>query len=153
MAFIDAYRDRFGDEPIRTVSTEYGMPIAPSTYYAANVKPVSDADRPDAYAANTLLDLWRPIAGPMGSASCGMRPPARACEADPAALDRHPDHVQRNWNSPTGADVSRWSTEDLEAVALALINRPGKVLGWKTPAEVFEEQVRSLEQPGVASTA
>ncbi|OLF15028.1 IS30 family transposase [Actinophytocola xanthii] len=53
---------------------------------------------------------------------------------------------------PKGTDLSRWSAEDLEAVALAINNRPRKILRWKTPAEVFEEQLRSLQQPGVAST-
>ena len=53
---------------------------------------------------------------------------------------------------PKGTDLSRWSAEDLEAVAHALNNRPRKILGWKTPAEVFEEQLRSVQQPGVAST-
>lgn len=53
---------------------------------------------------------------------------------------------------PKGTDLSRWSAEDLEAVALALNNRPRKILDWKTPAEVFEEQLGSLAQPGVAST-
>lgn len=53
---------------------------------------------------------------------------------------------------PKGTDLSRWSAEDLEAVAHALNNRPRKSLDWKTPAEVFEEQIRSLEQPGVATT-
>ena len=53
---------------------------------------------------------------------------------------------------PKGTDLSRWSAEDLEAVALAINNRPRKVLGWKTPAEVFAEQLLSLQQPGVAST-
>lgn len=53
---------------------------------------------------------------------------------------------------PKGTDLSRWSAEDLEAVALALNNRPRKALGWRTPAEVFAEQLRSVQQPGVAST-
>jgi IS30 family transposase len=53
---------------------------------------------------------------------------------------------------PKGTDLSRWSSEDLEAVAQAINNRPRKVLGWRTPAEVFEEQLRSLQQPGVART-
>lgn len=53
---------------------------------------------------------------------------------------------------PKGTDLSRWSAEDLEAVALAVNNRPRKVLGWKTPGEVFAEQLLLLEQGGVAST-
>jgi IS30 family transposase len=53
---------------------------------------------------------------------------------------------------PKGTDLSRWSAEDLEAVALAINNRPRKVLGWKTPAEVFAQQLRSLQQSGVART-
>ncbi|MGW3829396.1 IS30 family transposase, partial [Streptomyces sp. NPDC005071] len=38
---------------------------------------------------------------------------------------------------PKGTDLSRWSSTDLEAVAMAINNRPRKVLGWRTPAEVF----------------
>ncbi len=53
---------------------------------------------------------------------------------------------------PKGTDLSRWSADDLEAVALAINNRPRKVLGWKTPAEVFSQQVLLLQQPGVATT-
>ncbi len=53
---------------------------------------------------------------------------------------------------PKGTDLSRWGAEDLEAVALALNNRPRKALGWRTPAEVFDKQLQSLQQPGVAST-
>jgi hypothetical protein len=53
---------------------------------------------------------------------------------------------------PEGTDLSRWSSTDLEAVATAINNRPRSILGWRTPAEVFEEQLRSLSQPGVATT-
>jgi len=53
---------------------------------------------------------------------------------------------------PKGTDLSRWSSDDIEAVALAINNRPRKSLGWRTPAEVFEEQLRSLTETGVAST-
>ena len=53
---------------------------------------------------------------------------------------------------PKGTDLSRWSSEELLVVADTLNHRPRKSLGWRTPAEVFGEQVRSLEQAGVAST-
>jgi IS30 family transposase len=53
---------------------------------------------------------------------------------------------------PKDSDLSRWSFEDLEAVALAVNNRHRKVLGWRTPAEVFAEQLRSPQQPDVATT-
>ena len=53
---------------------------------------------------------------------------------------------------PKGTDLSRWPAEDLEAVALELNNRPRKILEWKTPAEVFEEQIRSRQQTGVTRT-
>ncbi len=54
--YITAFRDRFGVEPICRVLTAHGIQIAPSTYYARLVAPVSDAELADAYAVNLLVD-------------------------------------------------------------------------------------------------
>jgi IS30 family transposase len=53
---------------------------------------------------------------------------------------------------PKGTDLSRWSAEEIDAVAHALNSRPRKTLGWKTPAEALDEHLRLLQQPGVATT-
>ncbi|MCX4515713.1 IS30 family transposase [Streptomyces sp. NBC_01619] len=53
---------------------------------------------------------------------------------------------------PKGTDLSRWSAEEVEAVAHTLNSRPRKTLGWKTPAEAFNEQLQLLQQAGVATT-
>jgi IS30 family transposase len=53
---------------------------------------------------------------------------------------------------PKGTDLSRYRREDLEAVAIALNNRPRKTLGWKTPAEALNDQLLSLQTTGVATT-
>jgi IS30 family transposase len=53
---------------------------------------------------------------------------------------------------PKGTDLSRWSAEEIEAIAHALNTRPRKTLGWRTPAEAFNEQLLLLQQAGVATT-
>jgi transposase, IS30 family len=52
---------------------------------------------------------------------------------------------------PKGTDLSRWSREEIEAVAAALNTRPRKTLEWRTPAEALDEHLRSLQQGGVAT--
>lgn len=52
---------------------------------------------------------------------------------------------------PKGTDLARWNGEEIGAVANALNNRPRKVLGWKTPAEAFNELLLSIQRGGVAS--
>ena len=53
---------------------------------------------------------------------------------------------------PKGTDLSRWSHEELQAVVATLNDRPRKSLDWRTPAEVYQAQLESLLQVGVATT-
>ncbi|MDN5698268.1 MAG: IS30 family transposase [Rubrobacter sp.] len=45
---------------------------------------------------------------------------------------------------PRGTDLSRYELKELNAVAGILNSRPRKTLGYKTPAEAFQEQLDSL---------
>ena len=53
---------------------------------------------------------------------------------------------------PKGTDLARWTATDVAAIAALLNGRPRRVLGWRTPAEVYAEQLASPPQAGVAST-
>jgi IS30 family transposase len=54
---------------------------------------------------------------------------------------------------PKGTNLSAHSTNDLEAVALALNTRPRKTLGWRTPAEALNEVLCSANKSRVARTS
>jgi IS30 family transposase len=53
---------------------------------------------------------------------------------------------------PKGTDLCRHRADDLTVVATALNRRPRKALGWQTPAEAFQEHIRSLQEATVATT-
>lgn len=53
---------------------------------------------------------------------------------------------------PRGTDHSRWSADELQAVAATLNSRPRKTLDWRTPAEALDEYLQSSQQTGVATT-
>jgi IS30 family transposase len=53
---------------------------------------------------------------------------------------------------PKGTDLSRYSADDLSAVATVLNTRPRKTLRWRNPAEVLDELLHSSQQTGVATT-
>ncbi len=90
-----------------------------------------------------------------GHAQSALDTGAKVFFADPYSPWQRPTNENTNGllrqYFPKGTDLSRWSSTDLEAVATAINNRPRKILGWRTPAEVFEERLRSLQQPGGAN--
>ena len=58
MAFIDANRADFGVEPICTVLRSAGVPVAPSTYYAARNRRPCAREQRDTAMVPVLVKIW-----------------------------------------------------------------------------------------------
>jgi putative transposase len=142
--YIRTYAERFGVEPICTVLSEHGVPIAPSTYHGHRERGFGPtaAGYEDAYAANTLFDLWvanRRLYGQLKLWQAARRAGHRWGRDQVARLmriagihgvtrdrrttvttrrddkaPRHPDHVQRAWDTPTRPD--QWWVADFSYV-------------------------------------
>jgi IS30 family transposase len=54
---------------------------------------------------------------------------------------------------PKGTDLSTINVTDLTAIAFTLNTRPRKTLGWRTPAEAFDQFLQSHLTGGVATTS
>ena len=48
---------------------------------------------------------------------------------------------------PKGSDLSIYSQDELDAIALSLNTRPRETLGWKTPLAVYTEHMARLQLP------
>jgi len=124
------------------VLTEHDLAIAPSTYYAHQSQPVSDADWDDAHLANVTLDLWRAnrslygadkLATAMGKAGyqlgrdqvgrlmriVGIQGVRRGKHKTVTTVRdtkaaRHPDLIHRAWKTPTRPD--QWWCADFTYV-------------------------------------
>jgi putative transposase len=140
--YIDAYRDRFGIEPICRVLSEHDLQIAPSTYHAHKIQPISDADWDDAHMANTVFDVWRANRSVYGAdkLATAMRKAGYDVGRDQvgrlmkivgiegvrrgrhrtvttvrdATAARHPDLIRRAWDAATRPDM--WWVADFTYV-------------------------------------
>ena len=83
MAYIEAYRDQFGVEPICQALRQAGVVISPSGYYAARARAPSARAVRDAALEKQILRVYK---------DSGDRKPARTPSPDSAtcqAVTRH----------------------------------------------------------------
>ncbi len=184
VCYIDCYRSRFGVEPICRVLTAHGTKIAPSAYYAALHTRVSAADLDDAYLLNALVDLFRANRGVYGvrklwhvarraghdvgrdqtarlmrigglaGAVRGKHATVTTTPAGAASAPRHPDLIDRAWDSPTRPDqwwvadfTYVWTLAGFCYVALLTDVYSRQILGWRvTTSKTTPLVMSALEQ-------
>jgi transposase InsO family protein len=148
------------------VLSQHDIQIAPSTYHARQACPVSEAEWADAVMANTALDLWRAhrslygadkLATAMRKAGhhIGRDQVARLMKIvgiegnirgkhrtwttrrDPAGV-RHPDLVNRAWNTPARPDqwwcadfTYVWTLAGFAYVSFVTDVYSRRILGWR----------------------
>jgi putative transposase len=194
--YIDTYRGRFGVEPICAVLCEHGVSIAPSTYYARRKARVTDAEREEAHLVNALVSLheqnwgvygvrklWHAarraglkvgrdqvgrlmgIAGIAGAVRGRHRTVTTRYDEDAI---RHPDLVNRGWNTPTDvdelwvADFSYvWTLAGFVYVAFVVDVFSRRILGWRASAsrqtalvrDAFRQALHTRQRTDVAWSA
>jgi putative transposase len=167
--YIDAYRDRFGVEPICRV-----LQVAPSSYYAARRRPPSartirDAELApklrqlfdDNYQVYGVRKLWRQLQRQgervgrdqigrlmrtLGIAGVVRGKPKRTTVADPAAV-RAPDLVQRQFTATRPNQlwvsdftyVATWSGTVYVALVIDVHSR--LIVGWRAATSMRTELV------------
>jgi putative transposase len=164
------------------VLTEHDMPIAPSTYYAHKCRPVTAAEFDDAWNANAAFDVWRDnrslygadkLATAMHKVGHGIgrdqvarlmgivgiegvrrgKHTTRTTRRDPAGA-RHPDLINRAWNTPTHQDqwwvadfTYVWTLAGFVYTSFVTDVYSRRILGWRVSASKATPLVMSaLEQ-------
>ena len=140
----------YGEQP----RTKHGPTLAGYGAEAMNTAlTASIADLPQQLGKTITWDRGKELSA---HAAFTLATGTRVYFADPHSPWQRPTNENTNGllrqYFPKDTDLSRWNATHLAAVAHTLNNRPRKNLGWKTPAEVFNEQLQSLEQASVATT-
>ncbi|XCI61378.1 hypothetical protein MPNTM1_02520 [Mycolicibacterium parafortuitum] len=144
--YIDAHRDRFGVDPICTVLTEHGMPIAPSTYYAAKAHAGHDAGRDQVGRLTGICGISGAVRGKRHTVTT---------TADPGAV-RHPDLIERQWSLPARPDqwwvadfTYTWTLAGFVYTAFCVDVFSRRILGWRVMSTKATPLVTSVLEQAV----
>jgi len=133
------------DDGIPVTVTCRVLKLCRQQYYRWLGQPFTDAELDEAWLANAIFDAHR------DDPEFGYRFLAdEVCAVGHDVSDRVVWRICRDIGGQ--AVLLRDQGLVLEPAAHTLNTRPRKILGWRTPAEAFDEHLRSLQQAGVATT-